>query len=244
MNILIVGDSCSANSGFDSSEDKVWYHHIPKQHSVTNLSENGHSNYKIFVKATAELLTNQRYDLIIIQWSGLMRLNLHEGRSIYNNIATLTVDSGPAKFNKFYKTWRDNFLHPRIELLEFLTLISSMASFLKMHNLNYIFVKGSENFLDNLTSNEWNNCSDDFLDVVLHRHTLPDWEIEKYYLELRNLYVVMNNLTESRWVNLTQQDWFSNKIDLADDKLHGGVLTNKMFYNQVDNFIKTIGINL
>jgi len=244
MNILVVGCSFSDSSGFTEPTGKVWHHHIPKTHNVTNLSIGGCSNYKIFVKACTELLVNLNYDLIVIQWTSLYRLSLNKGLTIYENFVHLTLNSPTADYDKFYDIWQKNFIHPRIALSEFLTLISAMADFLTIRKLNYVFIKGSENFLNSLTYPVWHQSDDDFLDIVLHRSELPDWEIDTYYKPLRDQYDAMSKLTSARWVNLDQQDWFSNMVDLADDKKHGGVLANKMYYDQFNNFIKTIGINL
>lgn len=244
MNILVVGCSFSHNSGFDDPAGKVWHHYISDTHNVTNLSISGYSNYKIFVKTCTELLTNTHYDLVVVQWTSLFRLSLNKGLTIYENYVHLTLNSPASGYDNFYDIWQKNFIHPRIALSEFLTLVSSVASFLKMHNLNYVFIKGCENFLSSLTYKDWRQCDDDFLDTVMHRSILPDWEIEKYYTPLKAQYDAMRSLTANKWVNLDQQDWVSNRIDLADDKIHAGVLSNKMYYIEFDNFIKTIGINL
>lgn len=244
MNILVVGCSFSDGSGFNEPKGKVWHHHIPKTHNVTNLAVGGYSNYKIFVKVCTELLTSPHYDLVVVQWSSLFRLSLNKGLTIYENFTNFTLNGSTQGYDKFYDIWQKNFIHPRIELSEFLTLISALADFLKNQNSNYVFVKGSENFLNNLTQTDWRQCNNDFLDMVLHTSELPDWEIDQYYNLLRAQYQAMTKLTAEKWVNLDQQDWVSNMIDLADDKKHGGILTNKMYYDQFNNFIKTIGINL
>jgi hypothetical protein len=244
MNILVIGCSLSDDSGFIEPNGKVWHHYIPKLHNVTNLSISGHSNYKIFIKTCAEILANSSYDLVVVQWSSLFRLSLNKGLTIYDNHVHLTLNGPTLGFDKFYDLWEKNFIHPRVTLTEFLSLVSALAAFLKLHNINYVFIKGSENFLNNLIFDSWRQCSDEFLDIVMFRTHLPDWEIDQYYTPMRKLYVAMTNLTVGRWVNLDHQDWFSNIIDVADDGAHAGILTNKMYYNQFNNFIKTIGINL
>lgn len=245
MNILVVGCSYSAECGFVDPIGKVWHHYIPKIHNVTNLSVGGNSNYKIFIKTYTELLSNGYYDLVLIQWSAIHRLSLNNGLSIYDNPQNFTLCK-PANrsFKKFYADWVNNFIHTRIELSEFLSLISSLSYFLNSKKIPYVFIKGVDNFFSDLNFNDWKQCSDKFLDSVLYRNQLPDWEINEFYYPLHNQFVLMKELSKTKWLNLTDKDWYSSRIDLADDELHPGIKTNELFYNQVNNFIKLVGIYL
>ena len=243
MNILIVGCSYSHDSGFDEPNEKVWYYHISKTHNVKNLSLRGQSNYKIFTKACSELLVNNTYDLVIIQWTTLYRLSLNHGLSIYDNPVNFTL-SDNKNSSEFHKLWTSNFIHPRVELLEFLTLASTMAVFLKSMNVNYAFVKGFDNDLSNLKHNHWSRCDPLFQDLVLHKDSLPDWEIDLFYQQLTEQYLAMLGVSDEHWMNLHTPDWFSALIDTADDQIHAGVLTNKKFYNQLKDFVKTFDISL
>lgn len=237
MNILISGCSYSHDSGFKNPTGKVWHSHIPTQHVVKNLSLRGQSNYKIFSKACAELLVNQHhYDLVVIQWTTLHRLSLNDGHSIYDNPVNLTL-SDIKNRSKFHQLWTKSFIHPRVELLEFLTLVSTMAVFLNSMNINYAFVKGFDNHLSNLQYKHWVSCDDSFKDLVLYKDHLPDWEVDSFYQSLRNQYLSMLSVSKNHWVNLNQADWFKNIVDLADDGIHAGILSNKNFYNQINDFV-------
>jgi len=245
MNILIVGCSFSDHSGFTEPAGKVWYHHIPKQHSVTNLSVGGQGNYKIFINTCTELLINGKYDLVIIQWSTLHRLSLNSGLSVYDKSINFTLSSpGDQQFEKFHSFWVDNFIHTRIDLSEFLSLVSALAIFLTNRNIPYIFIKGSDNFLTDLQHKNWKQCSNLFLDSVLSIHQLPDSEIDKFYTQLRSQFISVEKVSASNWLNLYGADWFSNCIDHADDNMHAGIETNKIFFDQVHNFIKSFEIYL
>lgn len=244
MNILVSGCSYSHDSGFNDPAGKVWVHRINPDHSVKNLSLRGQSNYKIFTKVCAELVTNPNlYDLVIVQWTTLFRLSLNNGSSIYDNPVNLTL-SDVKNQSSFHKLWSNNFIHPRIEILEFLTQISVLASFLNSKNIRYVFIKGWDNDLSNLNHAHWSACDSVFQDMVLHKDELPDWEIDLYYNQLRNQYRAMLELSQDRWLNLNTEDWFSLIIDTADDQQHAGVLTNEKFYNQVKDYVKNFEISL
>jgi hypothetical protein len=245
MNILVSGCSFSAKSGFDDPIGKVWHHYFSQSHNVENLSVCGQSNYKIFIKACTELSMNPHYDLVLIQWSSLHRLNFNEASSIYENNNNINVGKVYDKsLQKIYDIWTRRFLHSRIELTEFLTLIMLMAHFLKSHNIPYVFIKAADNFLDELQQQTWQECSDTFLTEVLYKNNLPDWEVEKFFLSLKEQYTAMIAQTESNWLNLHTQDWFTKKIDLADDNSHAGIKSNKIFFDETYDFIKTLRIQL
>lgn len=244
MNILISGCSYSDDSGFVDPQGKVWFHYINQDHTVKNLSLRGQSNYKIFTKVCSELLENPNfYDLVVVQWTTLFRLSLNNGSSIYDNPTNFTVSDNKNQ-SKFHKLWTRSFIHPRIELLEFLTLISTMAIFLNSTNVRYVFIKGFNNDLSNLKNINWSNCDQLFQRLVLHKDELPDWEIDFYYTQLRKQYLAMTNLSQEHWLNLNTGDWFSNIIDTADDDIHAGILTNKRFYQQLKDFVTKIGLVL
>ena len=245
MNILIVGCSYSADCGFVDPAGKVWYHHIPKSHSITNLSLRGQSNYKIFVKSCQELLDKNNYDLVIVQWTTLHRLNFNDGLSVYDNPVNLTLSTPKdSSLEKFHSIWTNNFINSRIELSEFLSLASTLACLLNSQNVPYMYVKMFDNFLTDLQVNDWRQASELFLESVLHSQELPDWEIDAFYNALCRQFAIMKNLSEANWLNLSSSDWYSSIVDFADDNLHPGVKTNEIFYNQIYNFIKTLGIYL
>jgi hypothetical protein len=237
MNILISGCSYSDDSGFINPQGKVWCHHIDRCHTVKNLALRGQSNYKIFTKVCSELLEKPNfYNLVIVQWTTLFRLSLNNGSSIYDNPTNFTVSDNKNQ-SEFYKLWTGSFIHPRVELLEFLTLISTLTIFLTSINVRYVFIKGFDNDLSNLKNINWSHCDQLFQRLVLHKDELSDWEINFYYSQLRKQYLSMVNLSQKHWLNLNTSDWFSNIVDTADDAIHAGVLTNKKFYQQVKNFV-------
>ena len=237
MNILIVGCSMSDTSGFDNPAGKVW-HSLITNANITNLSINGQSNYKIFIKTIYEIIRNPTYyDLVIVQWTSLFRLSLNDGHTIHDNQTNFTLLSSDKKFKKFHSVWINNFCNLRVDLLEWLSYITVLTTFLKSYKQKFIFVKALDNFLSNLAHADWHECSPMFLEIVLHLSVLSDEMINDYYTELRGSYLAMIESSESAWLNLYTQDWATDVLDYADDNSHPGVLSHQLYFK---NLIKTL----
>lgn len=243
MKILVSGCSYSHTCGFNEPAGKIWVDHISKQHEVKNIAQNGHSNFKIFIRTCSELLVNNSYDLIIVQWSSLYRLNLNKGHNIYNNLVSYTL-ADKKNLAPMHRVWKKQFIHPRIELLEFLTLVATMTRFLKSLNLQFVFVKAFDNELTNLSNQYWKQCDPSFKDFMLHLSSLPDWEVDLFFNDLRNHYLAMTSLSQDYWINLNKNDWFSDIIDTADDELHPGILSNRKYFEQIKDFVTKFAICL
>jgi hypothetical protein len=254
MKILIVGDSISSLSpslektvfqnGFIDPIDKSWASLIQHNNTTTNLSIGGKSNTSIFNDTCLELIQNKNlYDLVIIQWSSLLRLSVNKGDSIYANPQNFTVEAGVPEYEKFHSIWVKHFLHPRIALLEWMTQIIVLDNFLKQSQIPYMFIKGFDNFLKDLQHDHWSNTSDEFKSIVLHLNDLPDWEIDSFYSELKLLSDTMEMQTKGNWVNLTKLSWVDSMIDLADDNSHPGIMSHKKFFDSITNFAKSLGLD-
>lgn len=252
MKILIVGDSISSltmgrdiyQCGFIDPIDKNWASLIQHNNLTLNLSTGGQSNTKIFNNACLELIKNKNlYNLVIIQWSSLLRINFNEGKTIYQNEKNFTVDRAVPGYEKFHSTWANNFLHPRIALIEWMTQIIVLNNFLKQIQIPYIFIKGFDNYLNELKCIDWRLASDEFKSVVLHVDVLPDWEIDPFYSELKLLFDIMEIQTGANWLNLRELSWVDNKLDVADDNLHPGIVSHKKFFDSIITFVKTLGLD-
>ena len=120
MKILLVGDSNSAGDGFTDPTGKVWHSLLDSKHSVTNLSVGGQSNQKILNKACTELFQNPSYDLIVLQYTSLFRLNFNNSKTVYENPENIVVSNystgeippireTPSTLKEFHKIWIKNY---------------------------------------------------------------------------------------------------------------------------------------
>jgi hypothetical protein len=248
--ILVVGDSYSASCGFIDPAGKVWHNYLSKDgHTVTNISVDGSSNEKIFFRAATEL-TKNRYDLVVVQWSSLFRLNLHRDETIYNNYLNLSVASaklgllaGPTldkEFREFAEFWVKHFLHGRLELLNFLDYTIILGDLLTLKEMPFVYIKTFDNFMSEVQQTTWKDCSENFKEIVLHHHNHPDDELEAVFSEMRNRYLEASKI--KNWMNLESPSWIEQTFDYADDKRHPGVATSLQYYNDFRKFVNSIGI--
>lgn len=257
MNILIVGDSFSSletdiselrglsQSGFKDPIGKSWVSLIQRDNVITNLSLGGQSNQSIFNRTVLEIIKNKDlYDLIIVQWSTLLRINFTEGKTIYRVPIYFTPDSSPDKFKKFHEIWVKNFLHARVALLEWMSQIIVLDNFLKQTAKPYIFIKTFDNFLEDLKFTDWRDASSEFKSSVLYKDSLPDDEIEYFHRELRDLFTVLEMQTENNWLNLRQISWAEELVDYADDALHPGEKTHEKYFRSIVDHIKRLGLTI
>jgi hypothetical protein len=250
MNILVVGDSISSIDacGLGTEINKHYVVQLEsKNHKITNLSIGAQSNQKIAYKTCLELSTSSvQYDLVIVQWSTLFRLNLNNGSSIYDNTFNLTAWGYNSKSSKLYKPlwsiWSKYFIHPRIEILEWMTQLILLDNFLSNQNIPYIFVKGFDNFVNDIEANDWNNTSEYFKSGVLRIDEHPDQEITEIYNELVLMYE--NICKQSNWLNLHSASWHDGRDDLAEDALHPGPLSHINYYNSLEKYTKTLGLSI
>ena len=248
MNILIVGCSLSNPNESHFSHDYLDQHYVRqielKNHTVTNLSRGGQSNQKILLKTCTEISKQKtKYDLIIVQWSSLFRLNLNIGYSIYEdpaNFSILGTTDQHKKFKSFWSTWCNNFLHPRIEILEWFSQIILLGNFLKNQNIPYVFVKGHDNFLNDLNKKNWKLSSHEFKSKVLLFDNYPDWEVDEIYSEMLLLYDIIK---QNNWLNLFTGAWNDEIIDRAEDGLHAGPMSHNNYYKSLENYIKRLGLS-
>lgn len=245
MNILIVGCSFSSGDGFSNPDGKVWSSLFDKEHVVKNVSLGGSSNQKIFNKACYELTISQ-YDLVIIGWTSLFRLNLNYADTIYESQINLVPEGIQPKEDKklksFHEYWCKHFVHGTIELTTWLTQIVTLSRILKERQTPYIFIKFVDNFLLDLQQLTWYDTSDEFKDIVLYKDDLPDWEIEEYFNKLKVLYNIVSKETENNWVNLKSEALYDIRVDVNEDLLHPGEESNKIYYNKVVTLLNRLRI--
>lgn len=249
MNILILGDSFSDRCGFHNPTGKLWWSPLTNNHTVTNLSWGGQSNYKIFIKAASELIRNHTtYDMVIIQWSSLFRLSFNDNSLDYGNQGNLVICNlgftSDADLKSFHKLWSRRFIHSIIEIEEFLSMVLTINNLIRQYNKQHIFIKGFENFINELHNDHWQSCSEQYKKFVLNLDHQPDHELHKTHNKLKDLYDQLKKQSGTNWLNLDRASWCDQIIDQADDGYHPGVETNKIFHQQLTNFAKSIGIDL
>jgi hypothetical protein len=228
MKLLVVGDSISGACGFLEPQDKIWHHYLKNDgHDVTNLSIAGSSNEKILLR-TASAVVKNSYDFVIVQWSGLFRLNLNLDHSIYDNFYNISPGTIDKKYQKMIDCWTKYFLNARAELTNFLDCTIILANLLTLKNIQFIFVKTVDNFLSDLQRSSWKDTSDFFKETVLQYSKYPNFELDLVFTKLSQQYQLSRSV--ANWLNLESESWQDQIIDFSDDNFHPGELSCKNYY--------------
>lgn len=244
--ILFVGCSFTEDCGF--TEVNRSKHHWPNllaNHyncEFKNIAIGGMSNEEIFLRTTEEVL-HQKYDLVIIMWSGLSR------RWVYtsdNNIDDFTIinkgeilglgNNNPdiRQYAKIHYVLLDNLY---MDLKKWLIFANTLAIVLKDHP--FIYIKGFDNLLSEFKQINWSgssgfNSMSDSIRTILDVDNRPDDYILTKIKTITQLITLLDN---DYWLNFNGPSFLDSAIDTADDNEHPGIITN---LNLVNDLIKYI----
>jgi hypothetical protein len=176
-------------------------------------------------------------------WSSLGRLWLYQNK---NNIDDWTgfhpnihsgLDTADKSAKLLHKIYYSSFQNSYIELKHWLLQIISLASFFKLKNQPYIFIKGFDNLVTDFFKIEYNNgflnCTDEILDIVDLKNRDDKFVLNKIN-SIKNL-LIENQ--KSNWVNLYNTSYVDLMEDLADDLSHPGPISNKKIFHEIIQYI-------
>lgn len=245
---LFVGCSFTNDCGFtiENQPKYHWPHLFCQQtnYKLVNGAISGMSNQEIFLR-TAEAISTEMYDLVVVMWSEISRQWVYTSDS---NIDDFTIlNSGIAKglrsdeeFTKTYaKMHYAYFNNKYVSIRNWLLYCITLEGLLKNKNIPYIFARGFQNYVNEFINAKY-NFAGGFTGIDSLKHFLdfdnrPDDYILKKITAIQNL---INSQDHSRWINLDGVSFRDMRIDLADDRLHPGPMTNKMFADKLINFYK------
>jgi len=245
--LLFVGCSFTAHSGFDNSN--IANNHWPWLVSnhfdcyYQNAGIGGSSNEEIFYR-TIENVLIQQYDLVVIMWSGLGRKWTYFSEP---NLDMYTIiNPGPAGLNSeseevksFRKLYLAHFNNLYMDLKRWLQQIICLQSFLKDKSQPYVFVKGFNNLIkdfDQITrpDGRFSNVSH-AIKKIMDYHSLPDWKkLEK----INDIQQLINQVDQSGFYRFRDFDFMASLVDVADDNVHPGPLTNHAMSSNLIQHIK------
>ena len=115
----------------------------------------------------------------------------------------------------------------------------ALEKVLKHSNIQYIFVKGFDNYVRDFMNVKYNDgfSNIDSLKVFLDFDQRPDDFILKKVSAIQNLIQIQDH---SHWLNLTGPAFYDTAVDLADDQLHPGPITNSKLADNIINFYNTL----
>ena len=243
--VLICGCSFTADSGFTVENYKT-YHYISLlkdkyQIEFDNIAIGGMSNREIMLR-TAEsiVLGRKQYDAVIVQWTSLPRWwfyknspNVDDFTGINNRHVFGLAGTHNAVLRKILLTEFDN---QYVLLKQWLLDCISLGKLLE-NQVPYIFCLGFNNWLVEFEKIEYSNGFQHLtseLSVILDLRNRPDSYILDRVTKIKDLITIVK---QYNWNNFSNQDWFSHSVDLSDDQLHPGIMSNANWAKSLEPFM-------
>lgn len=240
--ILFDGCSFTADNGFLlENQPRFHWPYLVSNHYQTefkNLAIGGSSNTAIFNR-TVEHTASNRYDLVVVQWSDIGRYVAYHAS---NNIDDFTIigswgvkgfrcnNSETQQYAKLHQTYFDNHY---VTLREWLCQTIALAGLFDSKNQPYVFVKGFENYVNEFDNIKYTGAGfvnlSSGLQPLLDFDNRPDDYIHKKVTEIQNL---LSKSKKLNWVNFDSPGFYDSAVDLADDQMHPGPMSNANFTKQ------------
>jgi hypothetical protein len=239
--ILFAGCSNTATSGF-TPENQPRYHwpHLLSQHyscEHKNIAVGGMSNEEIFLR-TVEEVTNNHYDLVIVQWTEIAREwvyfsdgNVDEWTNLSYAIPS-GLNESDANIQLYAKLHYAYFNNMYMKIKKWVLLTLALENVLKSKGIPFIFFKGFGNYIEEFQQAEYKdgqgftNLSDE-LKSMLDFKNRPDFYINKKLYVIKKLIDSMDN---DKWIGLNSFSYNGNAVDLADDGDHAGPVSNQNLF--------------
>lgn len=236
MRYVFTGCSLTVGEGLDGEKfDKNNYCNLIADHfsaECINLAHKGNSNYRIFMAALNEILTNKA-DRVFVQWSGLSRHWLFPGPD-----TRLTVPLTDEDY--FYKDihlskqqirmFNDQFLILNHDYQNLLTIINYSNILASLGNVT--FINGMIPWTDDIINFSHNMPLDtlsSYTKSMIDFDSRGDAEIYKFLTDLSES---VSSLDQSLWVNMFAP-LVKIKIDLGNDNAHPGIKSHIKFANTI-----------
>lgn len=242
--ILFVGCSHTADSGFtEENQPKYHWPWLLSNHYdcyFQNAAIGGCSNDEIFYRCN-EFIHSSQCDLVVVLWSNIGRKWIYfednnvDDFTIINNGRLAGVNCnhpGVIEYTKLHYSYFDNKF---IEIKHWLLQTLSLASTLQELNLPFVFIKGFDNYINDLLSATVLPCGFDLsngLKNILDFDHRPDYYIAE---KLRSLKTLLDKTNQNYWLNFDTEAFTSScyQLDLADDQIHHGPKSNQKLFQDL-----------
>lgn len=257
MKILFSGCSLTAGTGltFEKNDPGLWVHLLSKNMwpdaQIGNVAQAGFSNESIFLE-TAHCLINNNYDIAIVAWSSIRRINFDVGFELYSthtmlnsardhrivNQKTVTGKELSDLGDKLNKIRNDHW-----DILKLVKYINYLIYIQKSKNKKIYFINTISDWPHNFFKQidfEKPNELDEYTKDILSTDFRDDNEIKKLYQKMHSSYDHYGSIQENHWLNL-YEPLFMMKVDDASlvDK-HPGYLSNKIFSDFLRNKLQNV----
>jgi hypothetical protein len=237
MNILVTG--CSASSGYnynDPDDPRIWHRRLFQNFpssQVTNLAVTRMTNHYIFLE-TLNALKNQDYDVVVVQFTQLIRFNLQIGLELWPTISCLKDASislhnhveVPGHWLNSIRKQLEPLLTPHQEILNIIKYVNALVELQQnIKHRKIMFVNGGylwpPGFFDKKTITRPGELSDgeqQLLDI----ESRSDEDVAALYDMIHSEYMRYGGIHEKNWINL-YDSLRENQIDnMSDTDPHPG----------------------
>jgi hypothetical protein len=245
----VCWNGCSFTFGAGFAEDQrnqyIYDRLISKQFDFdsTNIAVSGSSNLEIF-KRSAQAILDNKYNIVVTQWSALNRIWLYPGpdcsfflndtrypdfkyRDIYIDCSTKT------KLKETLLLLNHDY-HNILDLISYCCILECMAF---ATNTRVIFVNGLVPWEDDLVRDFSNidiGCQlSAYTKSILDFDNRDDHEITILFQQLQNNFKKLN---QSLWVNMFDS-MQSNACDAGPEGHHPGILSHQSMADQISKYL-------
>jgi len=241
---LVVG--CSITSGYkmtaghdDPDHHRLWSNQLLSKldnFEIINRSKTGVNNHWIFMEAMSAL-TQDHYDLVLIQWTGLGRIFLPAGLELYDTYTNMTsgLDMNlvnrsilPGKWLQDVNNRLKSFSNLHWDILNIVRYVNILIQIQQLKKSKICFVDSglqwSLGYFEKKSITKPLELSK-FEQYILEVEHRDDSEIFDLYNMIHNQYQEYGNIQTDNWLNLYQshESW---KVDtIAPDDFHPGYLS-------------------
>ena len=239
MNVLFNGCSLVDRCGFEPHNiDKLWVNLISDHldWNTTNIGHGGSSNEQIMHRTINELSMNDNYDMVVVEWSSIYRFQLFRQNPTWN-IVTLNSYSNvfdQPEDKKIHNLLWKHYNNDNALLNQNLNTMIMLARYIESLNIQYVFVRGFDNYISELHSvDDWKDLSDETKENLYTLSSCADDYInECFQLHKKKLDII----SKLKWAN--KGSLLGMKVDLADDNNHPGPISNIKWKEMFVDYIK------
>jgi hypothetical protein len=254
---LVVG--CSLTSGFkmgDNPDDaehnnpahpRLWANKLLSQldnFEITNRSRAGANNQWIFMEAMSALAQDY-FDVVLVQWTYLGRINLPVGLELYK---TYTMLQGEADINlvnhvTMSAKWLQDlgyrlrsFKNLHWDILDIVRYVNILTQFQKLKNSKVYFVNGvlqwSPGYFEKKSITVPSDLSN-FEQHLLEAKHREDSEVFAIYDMMHQQYQQHGTIQSRHWLNLYDPMKSWQVDDIVPDDYHPGYTSQDVFVAQL-----------
>lgn len=241
------GCSFTVGEGFSENQRNQYiYDRLVSKHfgfESTNIAVSGSSNLEIFKRSARALLDN-KYDIVVTQWSALNRIWLYPGPDCF---FFLNDERCPDfKYRDIYidptrKSMLRNMLlllnhdyHNILNLIEYCCILECMAA---STNTKIIFINGlvpwTNDLVHNISSVDIGSQLSRYTKSILDFDNRDNNEIINLFQELQNNF---KKLDQNYWVNIFDS-MEAASCDLGPEGHHPGMLSHKLMADQISLYL-------